>query len=285
MSNATRPTKTHTGNEPGIREAYALLSTFSLSPRLVLNGDMTERATAIRGIIRILGRYGIDGDSAFRYGFAYESALPVLRSILTPDHKDSLPEQLAIRWQRTFDAHVTPNALDMWVGRFLNWFRNAPMDQLLELQAPDREQWDKLPSFSPMDEDIASPYIWLRDRYLFPTHPEAWNTASLHHEYRYMESGDLNGFSERAILPATLEPNTLNAHIARRAAHSKQDEARRLYENIYYYAIPLLKRGGTATAQRNYSNSIWPSTLMTDRRVSPTRSASYPSIRKMPNGS
>lgn len=245
LSDTARPKRLPIKGDAGIREAYALLGTLSLALRPASSedmADMTERATAIRRVIRILGRYGIAGDTAFRYGFAHENALPVLRSIITPGHEGSLPEQLAVRWQRTLDIDAAPGALDTWIGRFLTWFHDAPMEQVLKLWAPDREQWNRFPPFSPIEVGVADPYIWLRDRYLFPHRPDAWSTTSLHHEYRYLESGDLNGFPERAILPSTLEQNALNAQIAKRAAHSKQDEARRLYENIYRYVIPLLER-------------------------------------------
>lgn len=228
-----------------VKQIYSLLCAACLSAQLlqetIRDGKMKDHTRIVRQIMRMFGRYGLTGEHVFRYGFAGEHASIILLSILIPDYADALPEQIITPWKHTLTAHPDGTAINTWIGRFQTWFQNAPLDQVINLQAPGREEWERISFVSDTDASIIAPYVWLKERYLLPDKTETWHTTSLHCEYRYKTQEDCSNLPAAAIMPSTISMDGLCREIAKRAVGVQEDESARLYDGIYRHAITLLQ--------------------------------------------
>ncbi|KOA60908.1 hypothetical protein BAAM0499_03250 [Bifidobacterium animalis subsp. animalis MCC 0499] len=246
-----------------VKQIYSLLCAACLSAQLlqetIRDGKMKDHTRIVRQIMRMFGRYGLTGEHVFRYGFAGEHASIILLSILIPDYADALPEQIITPWKHTLTAHPDGTAINTWIGRFQTWFQNAPLDQVINLQAPGREEWERISFVSDTDASIIAPYVWLKERYLLPDKPETWHTPSLHCEYRYKTQGDCSNLPAAAIMPSTISMDGLCREIAKEPSACKRMKARD--STMAYTAMPShCSRTMHAITLQQYSDSTCPNT-------------------------
>ncbi|WP_146071627.1 hypothetical protein [Cryobacterium sp. Y50] len=242
-----------------MRELIAVLDT-SLVGVPQNTKDSRHRARTITSVKKILGNFGIDGESLIRYGMSARAAIAVYRAMFSPDDDDLTRIVDTSRWRQVlkvptptaplsdldeaeFEAmslslHRVPHLLDMWVA-------NAPMNDILGYAPPSDEDWAQWAVLTPEASETISAYRWLSQRSITETLGR-WSTESLHLEYRWQNDQQVGLFSAVALSAAGPEGRLLNAEIALRAVapqHAEQMEQDQLFWQLQETAVDYLVKG------------------------------------------
>jgi hypothetical protein len=186
-----------------------------------------------------LTRRGLDADSLVRYGMRNEIAGSLLGLLLVRDLKMGTPDLVH---QRGIDldawSSVLPGKLEvgleaeiavdqvvrhvaevarLQVPLLLGWIMRAPLDELVALPAPNREDLVEPAPLDSEDLQLYEQYAWLVDRFS-TTSPRDWLTSSLLYEFRWQAEQEPPPCRAELMLDREVSEQQLNAEIARRTA-------------------------------------------------------------------
>ncbi|KAB8287099.1 hypothetical protein DSM100688_1874 [Bifidobacterium ramosum] len=233
-------------NDYDVCAAFRALGSALNKPLIGDSGEVSLRGNTINRMLGILGRYGLT-DGVLRYGFADHVASPLLFRAMNLIPNDLYPESLLSRWKRILVKGDLPDSLLMLSDRYMmlaKWMASADLRNIIDLEPPSDEEWDKLRLTPDEDAVVSEQYQWLYDRYLF-TELNAWSTTSLHYEYRYVVDKEIGDFPERAVEELPVTRSELVEIIANRAVYSSKESVLeyRLYSQVYESALAHLKKG------------------------------------------
>jgi hypothetical protein len=228
--------------------------------------QVAPRAEAIKGCLRRLNLFGVDGENLVRYGMPHRAALAIYVTLITSEPSrlaqlidvnrwrtllhvnDAMPSSdgdasndalSQVRAQENV-AHV-PHQLDRWA-------MNASLADVLNWVPPSDEEWRRISLESSSIEDVSEAYLWLWRRNVVDE-LDRWSVSSLHLEYRWQNQQQVGLFSELALGADGPAPDLLNAAIARRAVEPQDSsETDAVFWALQDAAVEYLKQGKFAAA-------------------------------------
>lgn len=180
-----------------------------------------------------------------------ELALPLLPLVLNMKDQYKTSDEKVGRWKKCLQLRDDGDSASIsesmarfkdFLHRFRIWASTARIEDLITLNPPTVDVWNSLNLQKKEDESVASPYLWLCDRYLCGE-LRRWSTTSLHMEYRFIHGDGIDAFSQKALEPVNINENDLNAVIAERAVLSTNTTDQVSFEQFFEFSKQYLKDG------------------------------------------
>lgn len=237
--------------ELNLSNLFKILLSLLIHPICEDTEEEKQRCDSVNRALRTIEKYGISADWIIRYGMVDELALPLLPLVLNMKDQYKTSDEKVGRWKKCLQLRDDGDSASIsesmarfkdFLHRFRIWASTARIEDLITLNPPTVDVWNSLNLQKKEDESVASPYLWLCDRYLCGE-LRRWSTTSLHMEYRFIHGDGIDAFSQKALEPVNINENDLNAVIAERAVLSTNTTDQVSFEQFFEFSKQYLKDG------------------------------------------
>jgi hypothetical protein len=222
---------------------------FGVLRHVMFPSDERAPASDVDLLIAQLLERGVDAEGLVRNGMSPLIAGAIVLAVIVTAEAASIggeapPVEAPTEWVSLLESSAPDTGERIRerlasLPRLTTWVHAAPLDEILNWQAPKPEEFRDLSDASLTRFD---PNQWLVERFT-RTYLDGWSTESLHHEWRYLHAQVLAPCSPAVMAERRIDERDLSCEIAHRAVDAPKTTSQVPLHGYVDRAAALLGEG------------------------------------------